>query len=132
MILDRVRALGFKTYRDYLRSPHWRDMQARYRASRLPQACLGCNEPNFQLHHRSYVRLGHELLEDLIPLCDECHYQVHAYAREFQIPLENTHAVLRRLFGWTKGQTRKKFRPFSRNNGKGKKKTYAWVPRDRK
>ena len=29
------------------------------------------------LHHRSYSRLGHERLRDLIPLCRICHIALH-------------------------------------------------------
>ena len=29
------------------------------------------------MHHRSYIRLGHEARHDLIPLCRTCHDALH-------------------------------------------------------
>lgn len=107
----RLRALGM-TYAQYLRSEHWANLKRRYRESRLPQACLGCGDPRFQMHHRTYTRLGHELLTDLMPLCGDCHQAVHDYLEDSPHTIAVTHVALRRIFGWTRGQMKKKFRPF--------------------
>jgi len=32
---------------------------------------------NGDLHHRDYDRLGHELFDDLFPLCRACHERIH-------------------------------------------------------
>jgi 5-methylcytosine-specific restriction endonuclease McrA len=101
------------SYAQYLRSEHWLKLRARYRASRrLPQKCLGCGNPRFELHHRSYQRVGHELLTDLVPLCRACHQKVHDIEATSRWPIQATHSILRSIFGWTKGQTKKKFSPW--------------------
>lgn len=66
-------------YAAYLRSEHWRDVKARYRASNLPQTCTVCGDPKVALHHRTYQRLGRERLTDLVPLCREHHVKAHEY-----------------------------------------------------
>lgn len=72
----RLRELGYDTYSAYLSSSAWRDVKARYRASDLPQICM-CGETKVQLHHTTYERVGREELEDLIPLCHDCHATAH-------------------------------------------------------
>ena len=108
----RLRDLGM-TYREYLGSEHWAELKAKYRAaSWLPQNCMGCGYRAVQLHHRTYQRLGFENLTDLMPLCRDCHRKVHEYQDLFGIPIYHTHAIMRKIFGWTKGETKKKFAPF--------------------
>lgn len=75
----RMRRLGYPataTYTDYLASAHWQAVRKRYSASALPQDC-GCGAPRAALHHKTYVRLGAELLKDLQPVCDPCHRRLH-------------------------------------------------------
>lgn len=64
-------------YAAYLRSPHWRDVKRRYRASKLPKKCKVCGEAMYDLHHRTYKRLGNERLADLVPLCRTHHQGLH-------------------------------------------------------
>jgi hypothetical protein len=111
--LTRLEEAGFRHYHDYLRSDHWRGVNRRYRESRrFPQCCLACGGPDFQLHHRTYERLGREPLTDLLPLCRDCHFLVHGAGDDWHILPAQTHAILRRLFRWTKGQTKRKFAPW--------------------
>jgi len=110
---ERLDILGFKSYRDYLKSYHWKKIKEKYRQSELPQYCLGCKSKIFQLHHRSYVRLGNELMGDLLPLCGTCHEKVHLYGKAFGVDLWAAHKALRKLFGWSRKQTRKIIAPFS-------------------
>jgi hypothetical protein len=72
------RAAAKVRYAAYLMSPHWQAVKARYRASNLQQSCIVCANPKFELHHRTYVRLGRERLSDLIPLCRAHHEKAHA------------------------------------------------------
>lgn len=79
--LPRLCELGFASYDDYLRSPHWLRLKARYKRSRRWQ-CV-CGERKFlQLHHVTYERLGAERLEDLRPLCQTCHTLLHQLVDE--------------------------------------------------
>lgn len=81
-------------YRIYLRSPHWQDIRARYRASQMPQACVVCGASRVDLHHRTYERLGAELLTDLVPLCREHHGEAHKLRRKYR---HETTATARQL-----------------------------------
>jgi 5-methylcytosine-specific restriction endonuclease McrA len=63
-----------RDYRAYLRSPHWR----RTRKEALIRAegrCEECGEAKrrLEVHHKTYERLGAELPEDLLVLCQDCH-----------------------------------------------------------
>jgi hypothetical protein len=75
---------GFKSYRSYLRSDHWKELTDRYRASKLSQVCLVCWDPNVDLHHKTYKRVGEEKLTDLIPLCRFHHDLAHKLEQEWR------------------------------------------------
>lgn len=82
VLRQRLSALGYQTYRDYLASRHWAATRASYRAATdLPQVCI-CGATKVQLHHRTYERLGEERLTDLYPLCPMCHSILHVYIRQ--------------------------------------------------
>jgi hypothetical protein len=73
---ERLRTLGYQSYRAYMASPHWHRVRAAYRASELPQECI-CGDDDVHLHHMTYERVGAERLTDLTPLCGRCHALVH-------------------------------------------------------
>lgn len=125
-----LRRLGCRTYADYLASDHWRAFKAAYRASGQPQRCIACGRPDYQLHHRSYRRMGRELLEDVIPLCGDCHTKVHAWHSRHPTMLSHTHAALRRIFGWSAEETRERFRPFRRPKERGWRRLSLIPPRE--
>lgn len=85
--LKALRRLGYRDYGHYLRSPQWRSVKARYRASGLPQQCM-CGSEDVQLHHKTYERVGAELLTDLTPLCANCHRMVHILERRGELGLD--------------------------------------------
>ncbi len=75
-----VTKLGFGCYADYLASGFWKKKKAQYReadSKQHPKHCLHCNNPLYVLHHLEYSRLGKEQLDDLMPLCDQCHTKLH-------------------------------------------------------
>jgi hypothetical protein len=49
----------------------------------------------FNLHHKTYERLGHERTTDLIILCDDCHTEVHQM--DERIPLTTRTKKVRKL-----------------------------------
>ncbi len=71
-------------YGAYLQSPEW---QARKRAklSAADYTCEECGYPfvphrtarQFEVHHKTYERLGNERREDLVVLCSDCHEKAH-------------------------------------------------------
>jgi hypothetical protein len=80
--IGRLKALGFDSYDEYLCSPHWRGIRTQYRSAEdRPQNCINCGADRFELHHKTYERLGAEELDDLIPLCRDCHQLVHVLER---------------------------------------------------
>lgn len=76
----RLRELGHATYGDYLRSEHWAEFRERYAKSKWRGVCKACYRRvgAFELHHKTYVRLGSEWLQDVVGLCHDCHAKVHA------------------------------------------------------
>jgi hypothetical protein len=87
---QKLAVLGFRTYDDYLRAPHWRQVRARYRASDQPQDCMCGETEGLHLHHLTYERLGAEALTDLTPLCPTCHAMIHVLERRGEIGLDFT------------------------------------------
>ena len=67
-----------KRHDRYLASDGWKKRRKQY-FSAHEEACLACgSKKEIHLHHKTYVRLGRELDEDLVPLCQGCHHRVHA------------------------------------------------------
>ena len=63
-------------YDRYLQSRRWRSKAEACKKRALYQ-CQGCGRPQgivrLSAHHRTYVRLGYEIPEDLTALCQDCH-----------------------------------------------------------
>ncbi len=92
----RLRQLGFRSLKEYLRSHLWRQAKQRYRRSVFPKRCLVCNVRKVQLHHRTYERIGNEKLADLAPLCRTHHKQLHAWIdRDSRLSLKDTDEIIR-------------------------------------
>jgi HNH endonuclease len=66
------------TYQQYIASAAWQLGASRLEELRLSGfRCRTCNRGRdaieLQVHHRTYERMGHELVSDLTTLCVECH-----------------------------------------------------------
>lgn len=84
-----LKRLGYESYPAYLRSPHWARKRAEYHASDLTQACVLCASPDdVDLHHKTYERIGNEVLADLEPLCRRCHVALHTLERRGDTTLD--------------------------------------------
>ncbi len=71
-------------YVEYLKSPRWLKLR-RARIKKDKGRCQGCNgKQELNVHHKTYERFGHELLDDLITWCIRCHNDWHYFKR--QIP----------------------------------------------
>lgn len=116
----RLKLLGYVSYKSYLGSKHWKSKRREYYESNLPQHCLICRHERFEIHHRSYVRMGDEALGDLIPLCRICHQKVHKYIDENVVPLSHTHKAIRKVAGWTKRETKQILKQFTYNKKQNK------------
>lgn len=65
-------------YDAYMRSMEWQMVKQRWRNDPLrPHACERCGDTPYDLHHRTYARLGRERLSDLEALCRACHQVEH-------------------------------------------------------
>lgn len=68
-------------YSEYLKSDHWQ-AQRRQALERADGRCQVCNgDSNLDVHHRTYVRRGAELPNDLTVLCRDCHSTFHDHGR---------------------------------------------------
>lgn len=75
--LDELRAMP---YREYLRTPEWRETRGAALV-RSGHACSldAAHTDRLEVHHRSYDRLGEERADDVIVLCHDCHRIHHAH-----------------------------------------------------
>jgi 5-methylcytosine-specific restriction endonuclease McrA len=84
-VLERLSRATFD-YHAYLLSPEWkakRDACIRDAGGR----CQVCNSRyRLNCHHRTYERIGRELPEDLVVLCEVCHGIFHRNGRLAQPP----------------------------------------------
>lgn len=60
-------------YKDYMRSYAWVQRKRRLYAKR-GRVCEMCGAASYlEVHHKNYDRLGHELDDDLLIVCVDCH-----------------------------------------------------------
>lgn len=80
----------YKTYDNYSDSSVWRGRREEY-YKHHEKKCTACGATggDIQLHHRTYVRIGSELDEDLMPLCGRCHRCLHFFQKEAGLPVED-------------------------------------------
>lgn len=68
-------------YEDYLLTKHWRNKRKVIIAERMGicEKCKKKIEENgkIHIHHLTYERIGDELAEDLMLLCENCHNKIH-------------------------------------------------------
>lgn len=113
---ERLTRLGFSSYKDYLKSPHWKRVLRILCTSSLYQRCLACDRGKYEIHHISYERLGSERWSDLIPLCRECHQEYHDFIKGNPwIKLDNLKLVLQKLFRFSKKKARDVARKYKSN-----------------
>ncbi len=64
-------------YTEYVKSDRWKELREIV-LKRCNHQCQNClNTKWLQMHHRTYERVGHELLTDLTILCRRCHTRQH-------------------------------------------------------
>lgn len=72
--VQELRALDYRT--GYLLHPWWRLTRKR-KLAETNGRCERCGDRAKEIHHRTYDRLGEELMEDLEALCQSCHRDQH-------------------------------------------------------
>lgn len=78
-------------YQAYINSPEWRT-RARAAKEQAGECALCTSATALEVHHRTYVRLGHEHPKDLVVLCSRCHRRHHGtfdecMERQLTLPL---------------------------------------------
>ena len=64
-------------YIEYLKSDDWKERR-KYLMELANWTCCQCDNKATQLHHLKYDNLGNEELDiDVIPLCKDCHDNIH-------------------------------------------------------
>lgn len=67
-------------YEEYLQHPHWEELR-KLRFAFDGGKCVACHADlygkTFQAHHITYQRCGHEMITDVITLCEKCHSIFH-------------------------------------------------------
>lgn len=77
-------------YERYIHSDSWVARRALYFRTH-DRKCLRCeSREKIHLHHMTYERMGAELDEDMIPLCEPCHALVHKIHRQGNYSLKAT------------------------------------------
>jgi hypothetical protein len=71
----------------YLQTPEWRAKRAKV-LQRDNYICQGClTNRATQVHHLSYEHWQHELLYELVSICDDCHEQEKQTRAKILVPL---------------------------------------------
>lgn len=70
-----------ETYKRYLKTHHWQQLrqQALDRANGKCEMCgyIPWKKGVLQVHHKTYINVGNESLDDLIVVCARCHMELH-------------------------------------------------------
>ena len=88
------RRFEFASLADYEASWLWAYSKWLYRNSGLPQTCFICGADEVDLHHRGYGHVGHEGLDELVPLCEDHHHEVERLVRSKDASRWDAHVVL--------------------------------------
>ncbi len=119
---DRLKALGFEKYDDYLNSPHWKQFRQRYVQAGNNLICVVCGTmQRIQLHHVTYERLGCERFSDVRPLCEPHHHQVHACLKADKQTVKSTDAAVARIKAGETFDTSDLMSQWAKQWGKGEK-----------
>lgn len=73
----------------YLLSPHWRELKLE-KFRRSEKRCFNCmSTKKIECHHIRYREFTDCTPEDLIVLCEGCHYTLHAVLKRNKLPIES-------------------------------------------
>lgn len=70
-----------ESYHAYLKSKAWKELRRKVwlRSRRWCERCD--NSMSAHVHHLTYERIGHERLEDLQAVCENCHEFLHGISK---------------------------------------------------
>lgn len=97
MVKRKKEELKNMKYEDFLQTDYWKMVseQARINAHNKCQVC-GCNDKKLHVHHNTYEHHGeeHKHMEDLVCLCEDCHYLYHNWSNIIQ-KLQNENSMMK-------------------------------------
>lgn len=129
---ERLRELGFASCSEYLQSEHWKRFKRRFFASGRSTRCVVCcQKKRIEIHHCTYFRLGVELFDDVVPLCDDHHEAVHKWLTDNNKPVESTQeaiVALRAAIPQVK-KTKQQRRPRFKNHASRQQRSHSSVGR---
>lgn len=104
--MTKLQKLGYKNYKAYLRSEHWKNIKLLFQKTH-PKQCFICNSKfRVDLHHISYANIGNEniidanlelklnLTSDVVWLCRHHHKKIHKYGR-VRLPAPDAHILMK-------------------------------------
>ncbi len=98
--VERLNLLGFRNYKQYLASAHWKAQKEKFYAlQEKPYHCFLCGsyDGNFNVHHKTYKRIGMEnMKKDLLLLCRECHQKTHDMEEVLSSPMYHIPRLLKK------------------------------------
>lgn len=75
----------YGSYKEYLQSPEWKRLRKKI-LKRAKNTCELCKMKRaYQVHHKTYKRVFHERLTDLIAVCGICHLDKHGLLKDDQL-----------------------------------------------
>ena len=83
-------------YLDYLKSEQWA-LKRQQKAKEKNFTCEICGKvilKGFHIHHKTYKRLGNELMSDLKFLCEECHTNLHCSLKVSKMKKKNPKKII--------------------------------------
>lgn len=90
---------GVATYAAYLRSEHWLSFRAEWHRINPDAVCECCGAKKVHLHHHTYERLGNESMDDITPLCGDCHLDLHKLLKKARRSVHATQWAIMRMKG---------------------------------
>jgi hypothetical protein len=76
-----------RDYKEYLLSPEWRAKRIQAFQHYGRKCCKCARTKNLQIHHKTYINIFNEPMEDLMVLCKRHHEEIHGInkVRDFLI-----------------------------------------------
>lgn len=136
---ERLLAMGFDCYRDYLRSPLWQQIRVRFLAR--TRRCYACLRPATQVHHTRYGRrdLDGSDTSGLRAVCESCHRKAEfREADGKKLDLDQANGKLDDMARWRKAgpvddhrppmsSCRRRKKKRKSGSATGKKKAAGWA-----
>jgi len=86
-----------KEYNEYLRTADWKSRKEKFKKL-WGNKCVMCGEEKgISMHHLNYDCLGKEKMQDIMPLCKKCHFDVHKNRLKIWIFTEEENKAFKKI-----------------------------------